>query len=87
MRDKGIVADYLRRPSAPENVALETLLTAADVALRAGDTIRAMQLLSAVNADLDIFTHRGLEALAVSSPVQNTLLVQFERILSYTGQP
>ena len=87
MRDKGIVADYLRRPSAPENVALETLLTAADVALRAGDTIRAMQLLSAVNADLDIFTHRGLEALAGSSPVQNTLLVQFERILSYTGQP
>jgi hypothetical protein len=57
------------------------------VALRAGDTIRAMQLLSAVNADLDIFTHLGLEALAGSSPVQNTLLVQFERILSYTGQP
>jgi hypothetical protein len=68
-------------------VALETLLTAADVALRAGDTIRAMQLLSAVNADLDIFTHRGLEAFSVSSHVQNTLQAQLERTFNYTGQP
>jgi hypothetical protein len=87
MRDKGIVADYLRRPTAPENIALETLLVAADAALRAGDYVRTQQLLNAVNADLDIFTHSGMEAFSISSLVQNTLPAQFEQTLNYTGQP
>ena len=56
MREKGIVSDLLRRPSAPENVAMETLLVAADKALRDGDTVRAEQMLDAVNASLDYFS-------------------------------
>jgi hypothetical protein len=52
MRERGIVADYLRHPSAPENVALETLLVAADGRLRAGDYLRTGQLLDVVDAAL-----------------------------------
>jgi len=53
MLDRAIVADYLRHPSAPENVALETLLVAADLALRAGDYENTDLYLEAVNAVLD----------------------------------
>jgi hypothetical protein len=52
MRERGIVADYLRHPSAPENIAIETLLVAADERLRAGDYLRAGQLLDVVDAAL-----------------------------------
>jgi hypothetical protein len=50
---RGLVADYLRHPRAPENVALETMLVAADAALRAGDYDRVETLLASVNAVLD----------------------------------
>lgn len=53
MRERGIVADYLRHPAAPENIALETMLVAADSALRAGDYFQAQKILSAANAFLD----------------------------------
>lgn len=53
MRERGIVADFLRRPSAPANIALEDLLVAADARLRAGDYALAERLLEAVNAALD----------------------------------
>jgi hypothetical protein len=52
MRERGIVADYARRPSAPENVELETLLVEADSALRQGDYGRAEELLKRVQAYL-----------------------------------
>jgi hypothetical protein len=48
-----VVADYLRHPSAPENVALETLLVAADLDLRAGDYQATARRLDAVNTVLD----------------------------------
>ncbi|NJN43981.1 MAG: hypothetical protein HC806_04155 [Anaerolineae bacterium] len=38
--DSGIVADYVRHPSAPENLALETLLVQADAEMRAGNLKR-----------------------------------------------
>jgi hypothetical protein len=53
MRERGIVADYLRNPSSTENVALETLLVAADSHLRLADYERTDELLQAVNAVLD----------------------------------
>jgi hypothetical protein len=53
MRTRGIVADFLRHPGAPENVALEELLVAADSSLRGGDYATTDQLLKAVNAALD----------------------------------
>jgi hypothetical protein len=58
MREKRIVADYLRRPWQPENQALETLLAAADQALRSGELERTRDLLEAINASLDVFTQR-----------------------------
>ncbi len=52
MRERAIVADYQRSPVAPENIAIETLLVAADERLRAGDYLRAGQLLDVVDAAL-----------------------------------
>jgi len=53
MREREIVADYLRRPSTPKNYALEIMLVAADASLRSGDFQQTGNLLEAVNAVLD----------------------------------
>jgi hypothetical protein len=53
MLERDVVADFLRHPSSPENVALETLLVAADLNLRAGDYEGVDRRLDAVNAVLD----------------------------------
>lgn len=60
MRKRGIVADYLRRRSAPENKALENLLIAASAELQSAQYGRSDQLLRAINASLDIFS--GLDS-------------------------
>jgi hypothetical protein len=52
-RQRGIVADFVRHPRAPDNIALEVMLTAAGEALQAGDVARAGALLEAVTAALD----------------------------------
>ncbi|HEX9028858.1 MAG TPA: hypothetical protein VF823_06775 [Anaerolineales bacterium] len=56
MRQRGIVADYLRHPAAPENKALEDLLIAAGAALQSAQYGRSDQLLRAINASLDVFS-------------------------------
>jgi len=53
MRENGIVADLVRRPSKIENMALETLLVEANDAMMAGDYAFAEDALMAVNAVLD----------------------------------
>lgn len=53
MRQRGIVADYLRHPTAPENLALENLLVSADSYLRQGGYAEAEVLIQAVNHALD----------------------------------
>lgn len=52
-RKRGIVADFIRSPRAPENVALEAMLAAGQEALRRRDFAQAEQLVNAVNAVLD----------------------------------
>jgi hypothetical protein len=52
-RRQGIVADLLRRPRAAENVALETMLIAAQDALTAGDFIKTEAILDGVNEVLE----------------------------------
>ena len=52
MRERGIVADLVRRPSEVENLALETLLVSANKALRANDHALAKDAIAAVNAVL-----------------------------------
>jgi hypothetical protein len=53
MRDREIVADYLRRPSLPENLVIERLLVEADRELRAGNYSAAERLLVSVDSRLD----------------------------------
>lgn len=53
MRERGIVADYLRHPSAAENLLIETLLVAADRRLRAGDYVAVEEILTSINAALE----------------------------------
>jgi hypothetical protein len=53
MRQRNIVADYLRHPSAPENLALETMLVSADAHLRAGGLSQTDRLVQAAQAVLD----------------------------------
>ncbi|NUM47814.1 MAG: hypothetical protein HUU38_24165, partial [Anaerolineales bacterium] len=55
LTDRGIVADYVRHPSALENLTLETLMVEADAALRAGNYAEADRTLTAVNAVLDAY--------------------------------
>ena len=62
MRQEQIVADYLRRPGLPENLALEAMLGAADEALQAGDFERVEELLTAVNRVLKAYPRDGLRA-------------------------
>lgn len=50
---RGIVADFVRCPRAPENIALETMLIAAREALYRGDFATAEGLIAAVNRVLD----------------------------------
>lgn len=52
-RQRGLVADFLRHPRAPDNIALEVMLVGAGRALHAADYGRASDLLAAVNAALD----------------------------------
>ena len=53
MRKKGIVADYLRHPSTPENLALETMLMAANQDWLNNNYPAEEQMLATVNAILD----------------------------------
>ncbi len=54
MRQREIVADYLRHPSNAENVALEMLLVSANNAMSEGNYARMEFLLDAVNAVLEV---------------------------------
>ncbi len=58
MRKRGIVADYLRHPHTPGNLALETLLITAGQQFAAKDYAAATETLKQVNAVLD-----GIERL------------------------
>jgi hypothetical protein len=50
---RGIVADFVRHPRTPENIALETMLIAARERLRAGDFDEGEALVAEVNRVLD----------------------------------
>jgi len=61
MRQRGIVADYLRHPNGPDNQEIETLLIQADRDLRAGDYSESEQTLITINRLLDSFEASDLE--------------------------
>ncbi len=64
MRERGIVADFLRRPRSTKNQQIETLLVSADAHLRAGDYPSAEAAIRAVNLLLDAyhFSNSGITA-------------------------
>jgi hypothetical protein len=57
MRERGIVADYLRHPHTPVNLALETLLITAHQQMTAQDYTSASQTLSVIGLVLDAIEH------------------------------
>jgi hypothetical protein len=65
MREKGLVADYLRKPSTPENLALEEMLVDAGLDLRAGNYADAERMLAVINAVLDRIERREPHPFAV----------------------
>jgi hypothetical protein len=54
MRERELVADYLRRPSSTENVVLENLIIKAGNYIQLGDFGQAERILSMVNNILDL---------------------------------
>ncbi len=52
-RKRGLVADFVRHPDAPENIALEAMLAEAGQALEAHEFTAAEAVLNSVNAVLD----------------------------------
>jgi hypothetical protein len=75
MREEGVVADYVRHPSMPENQALETMLVDADVALRDMDYVRLAELLLSINLVLDGIERNDHEPF-LASPLASEYLEQ-----------
>lgn len=65
MRTRGIAADYLRHPSDPANLTLETMLGAASRAVMGRDFVTAEQIIAAVNAVLDGFAQHSPDPFAI----------------------
>jgi hypothetical protein len=73
-RERGITADFLRHPSAPENLALETMLVAAADAIGAENFAGASLLLAGVNTALDAHSLAASPAAAEQLAVVNQVL-------------
>jgi hypothetical protein len=86
MRKREIVADYTRRPTQPEALALETMLAAAGESLRQADFNTTAQLLKDVNAVLDLYPQQGLQAFA-NLPLANDYLKLIQAALAAGYQP
>jgi hypothetical protein len=66
MRERGIVADYLRHPHTPVNLALETLFITAHQQMTAQDYTSASQTLEVINSVLDAIEHGTTDPFSVS---------------------
>ena len=90
MRDRGIVADYLRHPHTPFNLALETLLIIAHQQMAAQDYPSASQTLDMINSVLDAIEHGTTDPFSVSAmaadylSISDTLLQEGYEVQSIT---
>jgi hypothetical protein len=66
MRERGIVADYLRHPSTPENETIEGLLVKANQRVRAGRFTQAQEILEAIDTRLQEIEQPFIEAFSMS---------------------
>ncbi len=80
MRERGIVADFMRHPSAPLNLALETMLGAASRDLQAGHLAAVRDLLQAIDAALDAVD--GGEAAPLKA---HPLAVEYGKLVDVIG--
>jgi hypothetical protein len=71
LRERGIVADYLRGPTSQENYALETLLGAADADLRKARYSRMEDLLQATSLVLEAYPERGVNSFRSNELAQD----------------
>jgi hypothetical protein len=65
LRQRGIVADYLRHPSASENLALETMLLSAGTYLRDGNYSQVQRLTDAIVAVMDAMEKHAADPFKV----------------------
>jgi hypothetical protein len=86
MRKREIVADYTRRPTQPEALALEMMLAAAGEGLRQADFNTTAQLLKDVNVVLDLYPQQGLQAFA-NLPLAGDYLKLTQAALAAGYQP
>jgi hypothetical protein len=66
MRERGIVADYLRHPNAPTNLALEALFLTASKQMSGQQFSDASQTLKEINSVLDSIEHGAADPFSVS---------------------
>jgi hypothetical protein len=83
MRKRGIVADVLRHPNEAENLALETMLAAANARLLRGEYASTQRLLEAANAALDILEAGG----EITAARQGQALAHILQAASYQSGP
>jgi len=86
MRQREIVADYLRRPILPEALTVETMLVAAGESLLQADYAAVEQILQSVNAVLDLYPGQGVQAFN-ASPLAGDYLKLVQAALAAGYQP
>jgi hypothetical protein len=86
MRDREIVADYLRRPTQPEALAVETMLAEAGENLLQANFATVEQFLDAINAVLNVYPQQGIQAFA-ASPLADDYLKLVQTALAAGYQP
>ncbi len=77
MREQGLVADFLRRPSAPENLALEVMLVNADEDIQNGDFASVESTLQSINTVLDSLQDGSNQAF-----LEDNLAAQYYAVVS-----
>jgi len=75
MRERGIVADYLRHPHTPVNLALETMFITAHQQMSAQDYSSAIQMLDVISLVLDGIDHGVSDPFSVSQLASNYLAI------------
>jgi hypothetical protein len=75
MREKGIVADYLRHPHTPDNLALETLFITAHQDWMALDYTSASSILAEINSVLDGIDRGNSDPFSVSQITADYLAI------------
>ncbi|OGN92755.1 MAG: hypothetical protein A2Z71_11145 [Chloroflexi bacterium RBG_13_50_21] len=75
MRERGIVADYLRHPHIPVNLALETLFITAHQQMTAQDYTSAGKTLEVISSVLEAIDHATTDPFSVSLLAANYLSI------------